>query len=267
MKYAITFLTAIATSISIANVMDPTPPQRDYMKLNENPRFLKATGGIIEFKTNGSAFLFADATTIGVNDSELFSKMHSSCMIPFAYLKMKKPDGCLYKAAREMLGNKYGAVTLIYEGKNDDPTLSIYPENRVSILNITPLKSDADAAKLKDRINKELWRAMCFAAGGAGTGVEMCVMKTVLSPTDLDAMECAMASPPATMSIASDAGKFGFSKTSRMTYKAACKAGKAPPPANDYQKAIAELVKKEKADAMKQPSAPIKIKFDPKKGK
>ena len=51
MKYAITFLTAIATSISIANVMDPTPPQRDYMKLNENPRFLKATGGIIFFLT------------------------------------------------------------------------------------------------------------------------------------------------------------------------------------------------------------------------
>jgi hypothetical protein len=59
---------------------------------------------------------------------------------------------------------------------------------------------------------------------------------------------------------------FGVTPAVESTYRQACKEGWAPPPANDYQRNVAEVVAKEKAETLKGPKAPRKILFDPKKG-
>ena len=54
--------------------------------------------------------------------------------------------------------------------------------------------------------------------------------------------------------------RFGVSKERRVPYRVACQQGWAPAPTNDYQKAVWEEV-----HAV--PSDPMKIEFDPKKGR
>ena len=103
---------------------------------------------------------------------------------------------------------------------------------------------------------------MCFAAGGTNSGTPYCVMRTVLSPADLDAIETMTASPNATGGISNGYKKFGFGYIRKSTYMGACRQGWAPAPTNEYQKAIWDRVNKERAEATKNPTNPMKIKFD-----
>ena len=257
---------AVLTAIA-ADPLNPTFEVSDMMHLNNIPEFVKATGGIVEVKTAGTAFLFVDATKERVDFSNAMAKMREQCLIPFEVKYVSHKEGCLYNAARSMLDlKKHGALVYIYDGAADEPTLVAYPENRITILNVTPLRV-GDANRFRGRYIKELWRALCFAAGGATTGVPMCVMKAVLSVDDLDEMKCAMASPPATSGITQAAPKYGFMTISQMTFYDALKNGYSLKPTNDVQRAVAEKAKKDREEALKNPSKPMKIKFDKKQGK
>lgn len=261
------FLCVASLAAFANNPLLPVAPRNDPMKMNENPKFVKATGGMVEISQPGTAFVFADARAAKSDISSVLAKMRDICRMEFV-TRETKVDGCPYKQAKALLDDKsVGAVALVREGAADEPVLSSYPEDKVCVLNVTPLKVGADDKLYSERLEKELWRAMCFAAGGCSSGVDQCVMNTVLSRKDLDDIPCLMAGPVAIGGIGRTAKRYGFGRHYVMPYRSACMKGIAPKPANEAQEAIWNLVMKEKKEATKEPTAPMKIKFDPKKGR
>ena len=245
----------------------PVVERRDPMEMNKNPKFVKATGGMIEISQPGKCFLFADARKEKSDLTPALGKMREACRMTFV-VREEKVEGCAYKAGVNLLkGDDVGAVAIIRDGAEDEPVLSAYPENKICVLNVTPLKAGASDSVYRDRLEKELWRAMCFAAGGASSGIDQCVMNTVLAPADLDTIPCLMAGPVAVAGINRTAKRYGFGRHYVMPYRSACLKGIAPKPANEAQEAVWNQVMKQKKEATKEPSAPIKIKFDPKQGR
>lgn len=246
--------------------MPVVPPPPDPMKMNENPAFVNATGGMIEIKRDGSCFLFADARKEKGGLTSTVNQMKSFCRIMFE-VKEVPSSVCSYAEAKKLLTKDVGAVAVIVDGDPDGPVLSAFPENRIAILNVTPLRKDATALQYESRLHKELWRALCFSAGGAVSGMDRCVMNTILDPADLDKLGCSMAGPVAVGGINQTAKRFGFGSKEVVAYISACKRGIAPKPANEAQQKIWDKVQKEKNEALKEPTSPIKIKYNPKKGR
>ncbi len=112
----------------------------------------------------------------------------------------------------------------------------------------------------KLRAAKLSCRVATLVCGGAESNGSNCMMKPVTNLKELDANEAVGDEAYVMMGMINGMTKAGVLPPRRMTYKQACKAGVAPSPTNDIQKAIWDEVHSI-------PQKPIKIEFDPKKGR
>ena len=153
-----------------------------------------------------------------------------------------------------------GLITLIVEDENLPPILSAI-ENGWAILNIKHLRNDLPPKSVYEmRLRKEINRAFAQAAGAGLSFNKPCVMEPVYKVTDLDAITYPVISPEAMNKIVQACNKRGIQTFISDTYKNACEEGWAPAPTNDVQKAIWDKVHAA-------PKSPMKIEFDPKKGR
>lgn len=268
MKCSIMMCAVMLVAQLLANsIMLPSPPKRgmpQFKSEKARENFMRMSGGYLEVTLPGKPFMFLDLRkdlSVGISDFTKGIGNSSRILTDYSHAEMMATP---YQSGRFLIDSgKAAAVAVVYEGDVNDPVLVAYPENRMATINVTPLKHSNYAKRLE----RELWRAYVYAAGGTTSPTEMCVMQPVLTLKDLDEIQCDMAFPGMTGQIVSHASKYGFAKIMKGTYRGACKMGWAPPPTNDYQKAIWESVKKEKAEATKEPTSPMRIKFDKKKGK
>lgn len=153
------------------------------------------------------------------------------------------------------------AVTLkVCEMDNAWP-LAVMPDNATAIVNVKALSADSPTQKaLEGRVGKELWRGLVYTLGGGNTYARQCVMKQVTSLRNLDELDATTACPDAYARIGESAKMLGIRPTRRVTYRQACREGWAPAPTNEVQRAIWE-----KVHAV--PKSPMRIEFDPKKGR
>ena len=153
-----------------------------------------------------------------------------------------------------------GIATIIVD---DDklPSILSAMENGWSILNIRHLKDDLPPKAVYElRLRKEINRAFAEAAGAGLSFNKPCVMEAVYKLSDLDAITFPVVSPEAMSKISQACAKRGVPPVRTGTYKTACEEGWAPAPTNDVQKAIWN-------ETRQLPAKPIKIEFDPAKGK
>ena len=153
-----------------------------------------------------------------------------------------------------------GLVTMIVDDEKLPPILSAM-ENGWAILNIKHLRDDLPPKAVYElRLRKEINRAFAQAAGAGLSFNKPCVMEPVYKITDLDAVTYPVISPETMNKIIQACNKRGIQAFVSDTYKNACEQGWAPAPTNDIQKAIWD-----KVHAV--PKNPMKIEFDPKKGR
>ena len=258
-------LCLVVLSIGIAGVLQSNgdnssllPPPDKPLSSSKSQILMKRTGGFISRRYPGASFVFADARSDSKLDENVIREIQEGCQIPverrMTPLNGKQP----IQIASELLANpsSIGGVVVLYDGSAGQPVLTVFPENRITLLNVTPLGAGATPETFMTRLVKEMWRAISFTAGGTTSNTPFCVMQPVLSPSDLDKIKCVMASPDVTGQIYNHARKFGFGVIETSTYRAACKAGWAPPPTNEYQKVIWDRVK---ADKERGPTNPITI--------
>lgn len=158
-----------------------------------------------------------------------------------------------------------GCLIVLAEQGNTAPTLLIAPEDPWASINVSKLTSDNPNAELfKTRITKEIWRAFGYAMGAANSNMQPCLMRPIYGLKDLDAEKVAILCPEPLSGITMSANRLNIAQSRMCTYKQACEEGWAPAPTNDVQKAVAAAVK---AEAIKNPTNPIKIEYDPKAGK
>ena len=189
----------------------------------------------------GAELQIIDARQAPANGlDQVAAHLEHFCQIPFKVVKKPAEKGdnglSLAKAALSR-PKEVGAVVVVVDEGEDAPRLALYPEDRFGVINATRIRAGTDEKTAAARLEKELWRAVAFIAGGVASE-EPCVVKTVLTPADLDALAVSTFSPMVAMKISRSGDRFGFGKIERTSYRAACLQGWAPAPTNDIQKAI-----------------------------
>ena len=156
--------------------------------------------------------------------------------------------------------NNRGALCIIVEDVETNPALTIFPEENLARVNIRPLKAQGiSSEKLAARVRKEILRAFAYIAGGATSPAAISLMGKVSTPSDLDLLREVIPNE-VEMRFPQYLEKIGVKPYRSVPYRLACEEGWAPAPTNDLQKAIWDKVHEP-------PKTPMKIEFDPKKGR
>lgn len=124
------------------------------------------------------------------------------------------------------------------------PALSVFPEERIGIVNATKLKGHSmDPAATEMRVMKEVWRAIGFIGGLGYSMAENDVMQPWYTLAELDSTDNAYIQPMALVGMRRFWDRFGVKKPHKIPYRTAVKKGWAQPPTNDLQKAVWDEIK------------------------
>lgn len=139
------------------------------------------------------------------------------------------------------------------------PSILVSPEEMRGELNVARLLEDTPSGGLLEkRFRKELWRAFAMTLGAGNSIYQPCLMRTITSVAELDAISLLQPCPEVLDKIQRTADEQKLSRRRIVTYRTACREGWAPQPTNDVQRAIWDEI-----HAM--PTEPIKIKPEAKK--
>lgn len=168
------------------------------------------------------------------------------------------------RLAVKVLGEKDRRGSLNVEVVDDNRTqrvLSVYPEERVAVVNVAALAADNPAAdRLALRTRKEVARAIAWLCGAAGSQYSDTLAGYIGSTKALDRFEDEGLPPDVFMRMNVYAAQVGVRPVVRATYRQACQEGWAPAPTNDVQKTIWDKVHEI-------PSKPIRIEYNEKRDK
>lgn len=140
--------------------------------------------------------------------------------------------------AKNLIGNSVGAVIFLVD-VTGYPSLVVAPEQCWALINVSALKVDGAAWDVvADRVEKEINRAFAMLLGASNSLMQPCVMRSVHSLKDLDAVNQSNFCPEPLEKIRLGARSLDIRPFRRGTYRSACLAGWAPPPTNDIQRAI-----------------------------
>ena len=146
----------------------------------------------------------------------------------------------------------------------DEPSLPIAllaGEERWALVNAAKARIDKpDGALLARRMSALVFRQLArVISTDESTERDNCFFK-VLSPSDLDGIRAYDFPAGAYVSMHTSMERLGIEQIELVTYREACEMGVAALPTNDVQKAIWDKVHTI-------PKTPMKIEFDPKKGR
>ena len=270
MKTLVISTIAAATLAASAFAAEPkkqlTLEERQARKEAFQARMYSRTGGFLERK-NPKGRRFAYLNMQGrVAEGDISEPIATMTRILQRKIVLEKFDGKFAVNDAENLLKKSNAAEAIF--LVDDaaaPRFLIAPESKWAMINVAALNADKpDKLVLANRVRLEMWRAFALLNGAANSMMGKCVLQTVFSNADIDALEAKAFCPEPMNKIMMHLDKTDVMKLERCSYKRACEEGWAPAPTNDVQKAIYETVKAEQA---KSPTKGIKIDYDPKKGK
>lgn len=240
----------LLVSICFAAIMTPS--------LNANSGF---EGGIVihpkSFK--GKALVLNSQTIVDQKEIELAASLlakYSECNVV-----AQRGESVKNLSAAKQDYNAELVVVVVSDGNT--PAMLLAPEDGWGYVNVMQLTNDLRSEKAKkkflpSRTRKEIIRAFSILAGGGSSQFDGNLMNaSTIRETDF--ME---------ESIPVDIINYwqrhlkslGITKKVSATYLDACEQGWAPAPTNDVQKAIWDKVHAA-------PKSPMKIEFDPKKGR
>ena len=155
-----------------------------------------------------------------------------------------------------------GAIGVVLTESEELPMLVVAPEDGWAVVNVSAITKDApDSSVAASRVRKELLRAFALTGGCSFMARGAILMQgMVRTAKDLDAIQEESFGVDALMAMEQGLPECGVMPWHQTTYKKACREGWAPPPTNEYQKAIWD-----KVHAI--PKNPMKIEYDPKKGR
>lgn len=142
------------------------------------------------------------------------------------------------------------------------PPLLAAPESRWAMVNVASLATGAGEKPqfFAARVQKELTRGFCLLAGTQTSNYPNSLLGCVTKPADLDLFEDCRLPVDILGRFAPYLEGYGVKPYILSTYRKACQEGWAPAPTNDVQQAIWDKVHQT-------PTEPMKIEFDPKKGR
>ena len=156
---------------------------------------------------------------------------------------------------------KAGGVLGVALVEGGGPSLLVAPEDGWAVVDVASLAQDKPgAATLAARVRKETLRAFAFVSGGAYVARGEPLMRDVRKPRDLDASDLESFGIEEIVHLRQSVTSYGLVPWHQATYRIACQEGWAPPPTNEFQRVIWNEIHQ-------LPTNPIKIEFDPARGK
>lgn len=220
-------------------------------KVAKNENFLKKTGGFVEVEAKGPAIVVLNLTGDELRASKDFVKDFSKITRQKIVEKSVKSDKPL-DAARDEI--KSGAFFVIAVGETctNAPLLSVYPEERITVINTLKISGEPANDSL---IRKEMWRSYGFLSGTGYANYPSDVMQPVFSTAELRALPVEVVQPLTIARAQSVADKFGVKRSRKVPYRIAVRDGFAQAPTNDFQKAVWEDEKAKAQNRKNNPSA------------
>lgn len=232
-------------------------------RVKRHREFLATTGGYVVKDDPGNKAVVIVNAQQRVKDIYLkaaMSYLRSSAKINFAY---KSADAAEIPTTRKALEDQNAAVMVVVEDNAASPSVILNsPDENWCRLNVAALSTDNPSEKaLRHRVRVALVRAICHACGAGGSKYKTTpVMALTAGPASYDAMKAETVGLDQLGLMYDYLKSLGSRQLVRETYADACSQGWAPAPTNDVQKAIWD-----KVHAV--PQNPIKIEFDPQKGR
>lgn len=221
-------------------------------------RVLKKTGGFLQQKAEGPLTLLVDGRakpTLTVNEVARLYKLGTHLDVNFD--KKARGKECPLDFARKLMEDRKPLmVVVVVDNEAKLPALSVFPEERIGIVNADRLKGGSDPSAPEMRVSKEMWRAMGFIGGVGFSAQENDMMQPYYTLAEIDANMHPYIQPMNMAKMQKMWKRFGVKKERRIPYIVACQEGWAPAPTNEYQKAIWERVT---ADKERGPTNPLKI--------
>lgn len=225
-------------------------------------RVLKKTGGFLQQAAEGPLMMLLDTRKkerLTIDEVGRVYKLATHLDVKIAK-EERKEKSPLQFAQEKMAGEKPLMLIAVVEDCAELPALSVFPEERIGIVNADKLQGGDDPSVPEMRVSKEMWRAIGFVGGIGFSPAENDIMQPYYTLKELDDNRYPFIQPMNMAKMQRMHKRFGVKKARRIPYRVAVLEGWAPAPTNDYQKAIWEEVKKA-------PQNPMKIEFDPKQGK
>ena len=241
---------------------DEQRAERRAMMAAKRAERIAAAGGMVTKPLQGNAARIVSAQKripLDLIDS-VVAQFNTGLSMQIEVSAMER-DGDIWETIKkvQLLPNT-GLVTVIVDDPKLPRILSAL-EDGWSVLNVNGLDDDMPPKEVyENRIRKEINRAFAQAAGAGLSLNKPCVMESAYTLHELDNIQFPVISPEAMSKIQEAGNKKKIGRIVRKTYLKACQEGWAPTPTNDVQKAIWD-----KAHAI--PEKPMKIEFDPKKGR
>ena len=152
-----------------------------------------------------------------------------------------------------------GNATLFVVDSPNLPMSLVATEARWAMMNVAQLKSDKRPF-FEARVKKETFRVLALLLGVGGSKYPQCITGCVTKPEDLDEIFEVKMPFEFEQRFEQYLPGLGITPWKRVMYRRAVQEGWAPAPTNEFQQAIWD-----KAHAI--PEKPMKIEFDPKKGR
>ena len=246
---------AVAADLALTNSTDGAA--RRMLKRED---VLRATGGrLLEPNSGKGVFVIASAQDkVELKDIQALANIIQSATMIEIHVVQSSDE--MSAATLRKLSAQMGVSVVDVPGK---PGLIVAPEEGWAVVNIAPLAAGQDGKlNFARRVRKEIYRAFGMVAGGCGSSYQGNLLDPIRTPDDLDMYPESDLQMPIDMlqKMPKFCDKFGVRPWRMTTYRRACHEGWAPAPTNDYQKAIWD-----KVHAV--PATPMKIEFDPKKGR
>lgn len=255
-----TILAMTAALVAAFAVAADTPKAKRGRPKGRNP-----SGGIVEKAYAGNVIRAFNAQAVIPADkvASLTLQMRYETIVPFETVSAKPMTFAeAENAAAGFVGkDKVGAAVVIVNDSSKSDFYRASPEGRWAVLNVSPLKADnPDQERLEERFAKVCWHAVVRSLGGGYAAVKPSVMTPFSDLKTLDAIPTTKPSPDVVNMLIDTGSLYGIRTITIASYRTACKQGWAPAPTNDVQKAIWN-------ETRQLPAKPLRIEYDPDKGK
>ena len=231
-------------------------------ELENRPAVLKKTGGFVDVAAVGVSVVVVDTREkpgAAVDQfKEVFERL-SKTNVKVEKVARNANEKPHAKALAALKANKAAYSILIAES-DECPGLCVMPEERIAIINAKRYLGGKDPLAPETRLIKEVWRALGFVGGIGYAPYQNDVLQPVYNLMELDALVYQVMQPMNFQKMYGQMAKFDVKRARHIPYKLAVMEGWAPAPTNEYQKAIWDKVHAA-------PKNPMKIEFDPKKGR
>lgn len=205
-------------------------------------RVLKKTGGFLYVEEKGPQVMLLDAREKAPATIDGVGELYTlGTKLPVQIAKQPRGEKCPLEVGREIIAKGDTLLVVVVADKCDKlPALTVYPEERVGVVNADKLKGDTngDPSAPEVRVAKEVWRAMGFIGGVGFSAQDNDVMQPVYSVAEVDGMRNPYIQPMNMQKMTYMWKRFGVDRKHRVPYRKAVQDGWAPAPTNDYQKAV-----------------------------